>query len=371
MRDATDAFGKLLRSGAEHHYLADLFYGDERKMADIPLERPRFRWNASGAIEGSGSCTIVYTGEMADSLSPHEVGDVLAPFGAEMAVYSVVRAGQFVERVLLGWFRIVDVPSARDDTMRFRGRTITVGSTVDLVLQDRAITINRDEFDAPSAPESLDSVWDEVGRLTGLQLTRTIDDAPITRSVVYQQNKLDAVYDLFDILDATPHMTSDGTVAARPKTAGAPVDHLMQGQDGSIVEVGHSMNPAQVYNKVIVTGETDGQEPLLATAELKSGKLRAANADGSRSPYHRVSTRYFSKFLNTQALVQAEADRRLLRVSTLAAVRVPITETFTPLRELGDVVTAQRGDETIQGTLVVVEMDDTENIYLEMEVARG
>lgn len=371
MRDATDVLKNLLASGATGWFEADLFYDNERVHANIPLERPRFRWDANGAIEGSGTCTIVYSSEMAESLSPDTVGSVLAPFGAELAVYYTVAAGPFQEKVLLGWFRIVDVPSAVDETMRFNGRTITVGSTVDLTLQDRMVTVKRDEFDAPSTPASLASVWAEVARLSGLQVTRTVADAPITREVVYQQDKLEAIYDLLDILDATPHMTSDGTLAARPKTPGVPVDALVGGQDGTIVSIGRSLSPGQVYNKVIVTGETDTGEPLMATAEITSGRLRAQNADGSRSPYHRATTRYFSKFLNTQALVQAEADRRLLRVSTLSAVRVPITETFTPLRELGDVVTAERGDETLTGVVAAISMDDAEAIALELEVTRG
>src|SRR5690606_12996792 len=120
----------------------------------------------------------------------------------------------------------------------FEGRTITTGSVIDVTFKDRFLRVKDDRFDVPGVPPSLTSVYDELARLTGLQITRTVADEPITRSVAYEEDRLKAIYDLAALLDSTPYMTSDGTLSLRPKTPGAPVDTLVRGENGRILKVG-------------------------------------------------------------------------------------------------------------------------------------
>lgn len=364
---STDLRG-ILTGSFDHHWVADLYYNGIRRRADIPITMPTFKEDAGASIQQAGSCTVKWSDEFATSLLPRFITDPLAPFGAQLWVYSWVTVGPFAERVEYGRFEIVDVPSARDEQMRFRQELITLGSTVELELMELLAGVNEETFDVPTAPVSLESTWTELARITGLPLSRTVADQPIPRSVMYPENKLDATYDLMNIvLDAAPHMTPDGTLSARPHSWGSPVDRLTM--DGALVEVGQMMSAAQVKNRVAVRATSGEQTSILATAEITNGPLRVRNLDGSVSPF-RTRTEYISSELVADGVTaQAVADSRLPQVSTLRARVLPVTEKFNPLRERGDVVVIERPDGDLLGRVVTIDRSNRGTQELTVEIA--
>jgi hypothetical protein len=371
MRPATEQLRGVLSASFNHYYTADIYYNGERRLADVPLTDVRFNEDGDADLQQSGSFTIVWTDAFGRSVSPREIGDVLAPFGAEVYLYSRVWVGPFVERVALGQFTITDVPSAMDEDMLFRGEWITVGSVVEIEFKERLVKVQDDRFDVPSAATDLDSTWDELGRLTELQLLRTLPDKPIPRAVVYEEDRLDAVYNLTDVLDGIPHMTADGALSARPKTWPAPVDTLRRGAKGSVVRVGRAMSPKNVYNRVAFRGKSGDQEIILASAEVNSGPLRARNPDGTPAPYRRKTLFVASEYVTNAQQAVEYVNRELPRVSKLRSIRVPITETFNPLRERGDVVVVQRAKETMLGRIVSIDRDQGPTQEIVVEVADG
>lgn len=358
----------ILTGSFDHHYVADLYYNGSRRRADLPIKMPTFKEDAGASIQQAGSCTVKWSDEFATSLLPRYVTDPLAPFGAQLWVYCWVTVGPFAERVEYGRFEITDVPSARDEQMRFRQELITLGSTVELELKELLAGVEQETFDAPSAPLSLGSTWAEVARITGLPLSRTVADKAIPRSIMYPEKKLDAVYDLMDVvLEASPHMTPDGTVSARPHAWGSPVDTLTM--DGTLVEVGQMMSAAQVKNRVAVRATSGEQTSVLATAEITSGPLRVRNANGSVSPF-RARTEYLSnELIVDEVAARAWANQRLSQVSTLRARILPITEKFNPLRERGDVVVIERPDKNLLGRVVTIERGSRGTQELTVEIA--
>jgi hypothetical protein len=354
VRPGSDLLDGVLTSDFDHYFVADLFYAGERRLASIPVSDVTFNEDGDAVIQQSGSLTVQWTDDYATSVTPREVSDVLAPFGAELYLYSMVWLGPFVERVPMGQFVITDVPSAMDEDMLFRGEWITVGSVVELEFKERTANVDEDRFDVPGAAGDLSSVWAEIGRLTSLQLQRTVPDAPIPRSVVYQENRLDAVYDLAAVLDAVPHMTADGVLAARPNVWPAPVASLDRGDGGCLVSVGNSMRRENVYNRVAFRGKDGDSQVILAAAEVPSGPLRARNADGSRSPFGRKTYFLASEYVSTRAQAQDFVDRELPRVSSLRSAVVPFVETFNPRRERGDVVWITRGRERLLGRILTL-----------------
>jgi hypothetical protein len=164
-------------------------------------------------------------------------------------------------------------------------------------------------------------------------------DAPITRSVVYQNDRLQALLDLADLLGGVPYAAPDGTLTMRPKVWPSPVDSLRAGNGGTLVDIQKGMSADQVYNKVAFRGQGDAQDKILAYSEVTNGPLRVRNTDGTRSPAHRRPTFRSNQFVNTAAQAQAYTDTELARVSTLNATSWPIEEVWNPLRELGDVIT--------------------------------
>jgi hypothetical protein len=329
---------ELLRYSFDRRWLADLYYDGERKVADLPISEPSFDDDGTSLVQSTGSVTVVYQGDFADSLSPTDVSDLLAPAGAELAIYCLVSAGAFVERIEMGWYRITEVPSARDETARYGSRQITIGSVVELQLQDRFNRVQRDRFDVPGSPSSLASVFGEVARQTQLQLTKMVPDRAIPRSVAYDEDRLEYCYDLVEVLDATPYMRPDGSIGQRPITWPAPVDTLTGGDQGALVSLGRSLSAERVYNRVAFRSTANDQTQILATAEITQGPLRVRNSDGSPSPAGRVTFYAASEFITSRPQAQAYVNNLLPRVSSLRALEVAVVEKFNPLREVGDVL---------------------------------
>lgn len=370
-REGSSVLRGVLTGTFDHFYQADIYYGGERRLTNVPVSNVQFEEDGNAQIQQSGSFTVVWTDAFGKSISPYEIADVLAPFGAEVYLYSMIWSGPFQERVELGQFTITGVPSAMDEDMLFRGEWITVGSTVEIEFKERLAKVQDDRFDVPSAATNLTSVWNELGRLTGLQLLRTVPDAAIPRTVVYEEDRLDAVYNLVDVLDAVPHMTADGVLAARPNVWPAPVDTLRRGRGGSIVRVGRAMSPADVYNRVAFRGKSGDQEVILAAAEIRSGPLRVRNADGSPSPFGRKTFFVSTDYVTTRAEAQAYVDRELPRVSRLRSIVIPVTETFNPLRERGDVVNLERVKADLLGRVISISRGERGTQALKVEVADG
>lgn len=340
MRAATAACAEVLAHGSfTMEYAADLYYAGERVLASLPVGKVRITEDDSRAVKASGSCTITWADDFGRSIMPQDIGDMFSPFGSELALYALVSAGTVLaERIPIGWFQITDVPTMRDATMFFQSRRITTGTVLELTLQDRFVQIQRDTFDVPSAPSQTASVWQEIGTLTGMPMVRTIPDAPISRTVAYQEDRMQAVLDLADIIGGVPYATPTGALSMRTKTWGATVDTLRRGDDGTIVSIDRAMSADGVYNKVVFRGQDDAQGTVLASSEILAGPLRTRNADGSRSPAHRRPTFRSNQFVTTEDQAQAYTDSELARVSTVKAAQWPITEVANPLRELGDVV---------------------------------
>lgn len=369
MRFSSNTLRGALSGPFQHYYVADIYYAGDRRLANLPISNVTFKEDANAKIQQSGSFTVVWTDAFGTSISPSEISDVLAPFGAEVYLYSTVWVGPFMERVSLGQFTITNVPSAMDEDMVFRGERITIGSTVQIEFKERLAKVNDDRFDVPTATQNLTSTWNEIGRLTELQLQRTITDKAIPRAVVYEENRLDATYDLFDILDAVPHMTADGALAARPNVWPTPVDFVRRGAGGTIKSVGRAMTPDQVYNRVAFRGKSGDQQVIMATAEVVAGPLRVRNTDGTPSPFRRKTYFVSSDYVTTGAEAQAYVNRELPRVSRLRSLILPVVETFNPLRERGDVITLERVDRVLTGRIISITRSGRDTQTMEVEIA--
>ncbi|MEV4735567.1 MULTISPECIES: hypothetical protein [unclassified Microbacterium] len=369
-RFSSAVLGGVLTGPFDHYWSADLIYNGERRLQDVPLTDVSFSEDGNASIQQDGSCRIVWTDVFGKAMAPREVTDAFAPFGAQLRVYSNITAGPFSERMQYGVFEITDVPSARDEDMVFRGLVISTGSTIELELKELLAGVGEETFDVPSAPSGLASTWQEIGRVSGLQLARTIDDKPITRTIMYPDSKLDAVYELMDVmLDGIPHMRADGTLSARPKAWPNPVRTLRRGDGGQLIGVGRKMSAEQVRNRVVVRATSGEAKAVLAVAEITEGALRVREPSGGRSPFG-ARTRYLaSEYITTQAQAQAWADSTLPSVSVLKASVVPVEMTFDPRVERGDVVVIEQPRGDLLGRVRGIRRTDRARQSLTVEVA--
>jgi hypothetical protein len=362
MRYGSQALKDVLRLGSfDKRYVADFFYNGVRQIQDAPITQPRFDGSGSSLVQETGSFTVVYQDDFAREVSPSAIGDLFSPFGTQVAISVIITDGPgFTERIPMGLYLVSETPSIITQRYLFNGALVTKGDLITVSIKDLFYGVQRDRFQIPGSPPDLTSVWREFQRLTRLPVTNTITDSVITAAVAYQEDKLQAVYDLATVLDATACMLSDGTASMRPNVWPAPVDTLSWGDDGTLVNAGKGMSNDLVYNMVVVRSynSTTG-DAVLATAEITSGPLRTQNADGSRSPYGRVPYFYSSPFITTAAQAQAYANRTLPRVSQLRSVAVKLTEVFNPLREVGDVITVKRLGESFIGRVTDISRSDS------------
>ncbi|ROS62210.1 hypothetical protein EDF38_1313 [Frigoribacterium sp. PhB160] len=368
MRVHSDQLLEVLEYSFERRWLADLYYDGERKVADLPIIDPKFDDDGGALVQSTGSVTVIYQGDFADSLSPTTVSDLLAPAGAELAVYCIVSAGDFTERVEMGWYRIVETPSAKDFTAKYGSRRITLGSRVELTLQDRFHRVQRDRFDVPGSPAKLTSVFAEVAKQTQLQLTKMVPDKPIPRSIAFEEDRLEYVYDLVAVLGAVPYMRPDGSLGQRTITWPAPGPVLRGGNGGSLISLARSLSSEAVYNRVAFRSTAGDQTSIVATAEITQGPLRVRNADGSPSPAGRVTYYASSEFVTSRTQAQAYVNDLLPRVSTMQALEVPVVEKFNPLREVGDVVPIEHPTGDLLGRVRTISRDSGATQALTLEV---
>jgi len=334
----------LTGSSFTYRWVADVIMNGQRVLQDLPCTAPDFTDDESQLVQSTGSLTFVYQDDFARSIAPETIGDVLSPFGTQVWVYVLVQDGPaFAERVLMGQYLVDETPTISSTKMLLLGNPITVGDTIEVTLSDLFYGVQVDRFYTPGSPVATGSCWTEVQRLTSLPVTRPADvpDAAVSSQVAYQEDRLQAVYDLANYsLDAVPFITPDGTLSMRPNVWPDPVDVLTDGPDGNLQSVERGMNAEQVYNAIAVRSydSTDGSA-ILASGEILTGPLRAREPDGSLSPFRRRLKFYSSQFITTKAQAQAYVNTWLPRVSKLTGVEHTLTETFNPLRQVGDVIT--------------------------------
>jgi hypothetical protein len=237
-------------------------------------------------------------------------------------------------------------------------QTYSVGARIPLTLADRFHAVDRARFPIPTAPTDLTSVQRELSRLTGLPVQTTIPDAPIPRSVTYEENRLDAVEALASVLGAFAYVTPDGSLGLAPKQPGPVVAHLA----GTVIDAAPSgMSDDDVYNQVVVTTHDDDQTGILATASITDGPLRV---DG---PFMARPYKASSPYVTTRQQAQDYANTLLPQVSRLKAVTWTVQIIPDPRLEVWDTIQVDTHTGTITGRVSKITMTD-DTMILEVQV---
>lgn len=361
MRPHSAELRDVLRGGAfNSRWVVDVFYDDIRAERDVPVTAVTFNEDGTAKIQQSGTLVIVWQDSYGNSVAPQAVGDLFSPFGTTLRLYKIITlGGLFQERVPMGTFVVSDTPEIDSVRWSFFGRSRVKGEKIKLVFKDPFYKVQRNRFYVPGVTPSLASVYDEIQRLTLLPVTRsTVTDGTIPRALVYDEDRLEAVYELANVLDAVPYMTADGTVSLRPNVWGSAVDTIdaanaSEDGRGTLVSASYGMSAEGVYNAVVFRGQGQ-QAGVLASAQITEGPLRVANANGSDSPFGRVPYFMSSQLVKTPAEAAAIVATWLPRVSRPQATILTITEVENPLREVGDVVTVRRAGQEFPGRVLSV-----------------
>lgn len=370
MRHHTAALPAVLTGSFGTRLIVDAFYGSDRTRADLGVAGWELTWNSEADIKSAGSLTVVYTDELAQSLSPTEFTDVLAPFGQELNLaIQIIGDDSSVETLQLGRYRITDVPDARDEHFQHLGQTFTIGSRITLTLEDRMVLLARWGFRSEQAPAALGSCWDEIQRISGMQVVRTVPDKTIPPGIIYKAvegGRLNAVQELAKVLDGVPYITPEGALAVLSNGWGDPVGNLVLGEAGTIIAVEHSMTSDGVYNEVIGNFETEDRTPIFATAEVRDGRLATSGS------YWRYTKYVTSDKVHTQIQADAYVAGILAEVTSRRVYRVPVQCILDPRVEDGDVMTIERPTGgLLTGRVVSHKFGAGRSMSLEMDVIRN
>lgn len=338
MRSANDTTRQLIadladgRGGFEAVWTADLMYDGDRRLEGLRIGEPELSWNLSRFVVASGSLPVVWSDAFGTSMIPKVIGDWFSPFGAELQVDVIIRAGRYEDRIPMARLMIESVPDAEDRRMLFQGIPFTAGESFTVNVVDRLAKVERDEFRVPTGARS-SSAWQEIQDITRFPVIRAVPDAVVPSGIVYEGQRSLVVNKIFDLMGAWPHLTADGVLSALPKAWGEPVDDIR-----GVVSAPVAMSADQTYNSVVVEGKDDAGEPIYAFADITEGFLRVSNPGGLSSPFGRKTRRYQSEFLRTRQQCEEFAAALLERSARRRGVQRTVTEPFNPLREVGDVV---------------------------------
>lgn len=345
-------------------YVADLIVDGQIVLRDVELSGELIS-DGGALILTQGSLTLAYTDDLGRSVVPSDLTSWLAPFASFLDVSYRVTNRIFSEKVLRGRLKVIGVSDPKERNIRFQDRLITVGSSVQVKLADAFHTINKERFETPSQTADLTSAWGELGRLTGLPLSRSVPDATIPRAVVYEENRLDAVGAIADLLKGIPYATPAGELSIAALEWGDVVATLTMGPGGRVSKASaDDLSDDGIFNKVIVRSWDDDQATVLASAQIATGPLRWGG------PFGRVPTFLSSEFVKTIDQAQEWANRTLPEVSTMNAVSYNIQCAPDPRLEVWDVIEFEKDGITHVGRITKITLPSRGLMSLVVSVPR-
>ena len=221
-------------------------------------------------------------------------------------------------------------------------------------LDDRFDPIDAAQFTRVVTPQANATIWSEVRRLSPypVVVAPEVRDQRVQKTMVYEDNRLDTISDLFALAGAEPKMTREGNLSARlTNPTATPVDLT-----GTIQPFTKAMSN-DFKNRIVVQTTVDGGTRVLAEARVRSGPLRTDGPAGERVEI------VDSGLAQSAAAAQSLANARL--AAALQGRRSEVKLTCLPnlTLEAGDPVTAtdaQTG-ETVTGviTAMTLPMDPT------------
>ena len=328
-------------------YVADVMDGSDRRLEQVELDEVSLKWDSAAMVECQGSATVVHVPDEGESWAPQEPGDALAPYGPELVISARVEAGPLVEEVPLAVLRITDKGDAEQSRTTITGESIVTAERIPLTLEDRMRSVVRDRFTKATSPSILSSAYRELEALTGRPVVRSLPDKAIVGISAYDERD-QAVQDLAQLLGGDAHFDSGGRLRVRSSTPGAPVAVLVLGPYGRVDKLTSAMSADRVYNGAIVRGKNALGVEFQVERWITTGPL-------ATSRYGRVPVFYQSDLLRTLAQAGERADRLLAEKSQPRAASWKVECLWNPLIEVGDVVTVQRAQGSLN--LMVTRVD--------------
>ena len=193
---------------------------------------------------------------------------------------------------------------------------------------DLTLNVDLDRFEAPESPGYGASVISEFQRLTEDHFPVTVDagvdDAAVSRLLVYDRERLEACQDLLSRVGARYRMGGDGECHVYPRNG--PLTWRVE-PAVSLVSVRRKQSLTGLYNRWVVEGkEAANGKPVRGVVSLDTGPLRYGG------PHGRIPAFYNSEMITTQR--QAYDYAITLRDEFLGSLAVELAVQCVPRPEL-------------------------------------
>lgn len=368
MRQHSQDLAEVLSGSFERELMVHVFAGSDRTLEDLRFESWQLTSDLGRAICGQGSGVVVHSSVAGESLVPVGTSGALSPFRARVEPVMMIRAGEFVESVSLGLFRVMAVPSADDYFAVRDGRKYVTASRVGVKFDSLESDVDRWGFQFPETSAEGVSAFSEIRRFTNMPVEQSVADVLLPSSKTWeakQGGRLEAVMELGRILGGQAVVNSRGAWVVVPDAVGAPVATLRLGDLGTVLDVADEIDTDTVYNEVIGSFEDADGNPFYSIARVTSGPL---SVDG---PYG-VNTRYYSSDLvKTQAQGDSAVQSVLDQSIGSQQYDVQIQCHVNPLVEIGDVVELEGWKRPLVGRLRNVSLSDSAYMNVTLRVDRG
>lgn len=330
---------QVMRASYSARIIADAFYDGQPRLTGL-------RVAGSGSITGNATGEVQTTADIdvlsdrmvldgGDTISPESAADALATYGQEIVLTrQILLSGRIIGSIPLGTFRISEAPEIRQLGRKMFGTRVITGETVSLKLDDRFEPIKAAKFVRVQSPKAGATMWSEVRRFSPYPIVVAPDvgDASVPRTMVYDEDRLQTISDLFGLRQAAPVMTREGNLTARL------IDPIGAGQTpinitGTIQPFSKSMSNDYINHVAVVTS-VDGNSQLVAEATISEGPLRFNGPAGDRVEI------VDSGLADTRAASIALANSRLMKGIQSRAQEVKVSCLPNDAIELYDPITA-------------------------------
>lgn len=318
----------------------------------LPISSYSFDWDITRQIQ-TFSCQVT---DKDGVLAPWLLEDPLGVGGSLLQVrYQVGSAGI----INMGWYRVArNTPDERwrsylinnlgavhTDSEIPPGKDLVYvsgGAGIAVTAYDLASVAKRARLLAPESPPSTSlTIVSEVTRLmrdiAPVVTTAGVTDRNVSRNIIYDRERLDAVQDLCKRIFCDYRMNGDGQLEIYPVARQAPVATLEGGPGGLLVKVDRAQDWEGLYNQFVVDGTktgTDGSTtPIRAVRQIETGALSVFG------PHGRVPEFYSSTMIQTQEDADAYAYQMMVTQLSGLTVDLLVTALPQPYLQQGDWVT--------------------------------
>jgi hypothetical protein len=393
VRAALDGYADVFTGSFELVAYVDAWFSNLPTRANLPIVGGTIEYTLDADVQATLHLTVV---DSDGTLVPRRAGDILAPYGQELAVSMGANvSGQPVtdNPIPIGWFRIQQ-PTAHEKWLRtpppaaatgtlavtagFTGGLLDTlgrpsaalpakpvdvargwrhgGAVIEVVGLDRMAILADARFLTMSQPPVGATVFSEIARLVGdlvplAGFDAALVDVTVPSGVVYQDDRVAALKALAAAVGGVLRFDAGGALrVAVPTPYGAvPVHTFTVGEAGDVVDYETTMTRDGITNAVVATGEASTDHaPLMAIAY--DTDLGSPSRWGG--PFGRVPE-FFSSPLLTTAARAAAAARALLANERRGRERehtVQVVPNF--LLELDDPAQIVLPDRMITGRIV-------------------